>query len=336
MLLSLTPADLSRVRFVVSPWWETVTAVGALARETPLHRIWARDTRQAMRADAASAAHWDQLRAFILRSSFIADALTPTGPRDETVAESRARVGAQDVEVWADDLVTLRERAERPASIEILDRFEADPTAGVRRILDALEWFWETALVAHWDRIQALQVADIEHRMRLISRGGLEEMLRTLHPQVRRTEDGLDVSGKCCEFTSGLEGQGLVLVPCVFAWPGTFVLNRAPFMPTLTYAPRGAGAIWERRSDGDEEPALSQLMGATRANVLRQLDVPMTTTHVAAHLAVAPATASEHLRVLTGSGLLRSFRRGREVYYQRTPLGDSVAFPDVRSSLSVR
>ncbi|MCR2785041.1 MULTISPECIES: helix-turn-helix domain-containing protein [unclassified Microbacterium] len=102
--------------------------------------------------------------------------------------------------MWAGDLVTLRERAERPVSIGILDRFEADPMTGVRRILDALEWFWETALHAHWDRIQALQVADIEH--------------------------------------------------------------------------------------------------------------PLATTHVAAHLAVAPATASEHLRILTGSGLLRSFRRG--------------------------
>ncbi|MDL5352410.1 helix-turn-helix domain-containing protein [Microbacterium sp. zg-YB36] len=61
--------------------------------------------------------------------------------------------------------------------------------------------------------------------------------------------------------------------------------------------------------------------------MLRQFDVPMTTTHVAAHFAVAPATASEHLRILTGSGLLRSFHRGREVYYQRTALGESVAMP---------
>jgi len=261
-------------------------------------------------------------------AGFIADALTPTAERDETVSRSRDRVAAQDLAVWADDLIALRERAERPASIEVLDRFEADPTAGVHRILDALEWFWETALVAHWDRIQALQVADIEHRTRLISRGGLEEMLRTLHPQVTRTEDGLDISGKCCELASGLSGEGLILVPCVFAWPGTLVLNRPPFRPTLTYAPRGAGAMWERRAVGEEESSLSQLIGATRANVLRQLDVPMTTTQLAGQLAVAAATASEHLRVLSGAGLLRSFRRGREVYYQRTPIGDSVACPE--------
>ena len=330
MLLPLTPADLSRVRFVVSPWWETVAAVGAIIRETPLHRSWARRTLRAMREDAAAPAHWDQLRAFILRSGLIADTLTPAAETDETIAVARARVAEQDLALWTDDLVMLRERAERPASIAVLDAFEADPAAGVRRILDALEWFWTAAVQPAWGRIHALQIADIEHRTRLISHGGLDEMLRTLHPQVTRTDEGLDIAGKCCELGNGLRGQGLILVPCVFAWPGTLVLNRPPFMPTLTYAPRGVGALWERRDDS-EESALSQLMGATRANVLRQLDVPMTTTHLAAQLTVATATASEHLRVLTGAGLLRSFRRGREVYYQRTALGDGVAAPEVLS-----
>ncbi len=327
VLLSLRPDDLTRLRFATSPWWEAVTAVLALTRDTPLHRPWARATRAALASDPDAARQWDVLRAFILPSGLIIDALTPTPARDETFEESYARVVAQDPALWLADITLMTQRADRPASAEVLAQFAGDADAGIRRLCDAVAWFWRVAVEPHWERIRALQVADIDHRMRLLSRGGVEEMLRTLHPQVRRVPDGLELTGKVCTI-SGRDGEpGLMLIPCVFAWPGTLVLA-APGIPTLSYAPRGVGALWESRDEQFHEDAvnapLAALMGATRATVLRQLDIPMTTTQLSHHLRISPAAASEHLKVLAGARLLDARRRGREVFYRRTRIAEEL------------
>ncbi|MFJ3956302.1 DUF5937 family protein [Arthrobacter sp. NPDC090010] len=324
MLLTLTPADLTRIRFCVSPWWEVVTSVLTLAKGTPMHRSWIQQSRPLLSADPDVARKWDVLRAFIVANGHILDALTPTPSGDESFDESRHRVLEQEPEVLLHDLDVLRAVADRPASAEILKAFADRPQSVVDELCAALDWVWTTAVRPHWERIQALQVADIDYRSRLLARGGLDEVLRTLHPQVLRVDQGLEFLGKTCDVTTGVAGPGLTLIPCVFAWPGTLVLNARPYTPTVSYAPRGVGSLWERSGPSCTPSALADLMGGTRAAVLQQMDIPMTTKHLSQHLGISAATVSEHLKVLSAARLLDASRRGREVYYRRTELADGL------------
>jgi len=50
----------------------------------------------------------------------------------------------------------------------------------------------------------------------------------------------------------------------------------------------------------------------------------MSTTDLAGQLGQSSAAVSEHLAVLRRSGLVTSWRSGRRVLYQRTPLATSI------------
>jgi hypothetical protein len=53
--------------------------------------------------------------------------------------------------------------------------------------------------------------------------------------------------------------------------------------------------------------------------VLASLDLPRTTTQLAAQLGLSPPAVSQHLKVLKDTALVTGRRRGRMVLYQRTP-----------------
>jgi DNA-binding transcriptional ArsR family regulator len=57
--------------------------------------------------------------------------------------------------------------------------------------------------------------------------------------------------------------------------------------------------------------------------VLRALDVPMSTTAIAREMGLTPSTVSQHLSVLRDSGLVHSWRSGREVHYRQTAVAAS-------------
>ncbi|WP_323374088.1 helix-turn-helix domain-containing protein [Plantactinospora alkalitolerans] len=66
------------------------------------------------------------------------------------------------------------------------------------------------------------------------------------------------------------------------------------------------------------------VLGRSRAAILAQLDLPMSTTQLACQLNLAAPTLSVHLKALHGAGIVSAGRDGRSVLYQRTPLGDSL------------
>jgi DNA-binding transcriptional ArsR family regulator len=120
-----------------------------------------------------------------------------------------------------------------------------------------------------------------------------------------------------------LDGRGLLLLPAVFAWPRVWAMTDPPWQPTLVYAPRGVGLLWERpQRPGD---ALADLLGRRRAQVLTELAVPQTTQELATRLQASAGGVSEHLGVLRRAGLIAGRREGRSVVYERTRTGDDLA-----------
>lgn len=83
----------------------------------------------------------------------------------------------------------------------------------------------------------------------------------------------------------------------------------------------GSTALWEQHP-AQAETALSDVLGRTRAALLSQLELPMSTTQAATQLALSAPTLSVHLQALRAVGLLTSQREGRQVLYSRTELGD--------------
>ncbi|MDQ0632794.1 DNA-binding transcriptional ArsR family regulator [Arthrobacter pascens] len=327
MHIALGVEDLTKVRFQVSPLWETVTSIKALQKGTPVHRPWIEMVKERIAAstDPRAQEHLTVLTALVLPTGYIADSLTPTQQRQDSFAESLEAIRAVPREFWERDLHHLADlTAGRPSHRTIYELL-SDIDAAISRILAALEWYWAAAVEPFWPRLRSVLLADIDTRLEQLARDGIQEVFKTLHPSVRPTSTGLEIMRGCCYSASSIPdpGRGLVLVPNVFVWPDTLVLNVQPFVPTITYAPRGVGRLWETVRETSESP-VSALLGRTRAQILAQLDVPMTTTQLACALDLAAGTVSGHLRVLSGSGLAESLRSGREVFYRRGELGEAL------------
>ncbi|WP_164520401.1 winged helix-turn-helix domain-containing protein [Specibacter cremeus] len=325
MKLTLTAEDLDKVRFTVSPLWEAVTSLRTLQSGTPIHRSWIAQAKSRMAAspDPEKADHLRLLTALVPGSGFLPDSLTPTPRRQDTLASGLAAIAAVPHEMWRTDIGYLLANLPDGDAADTARAFVDDLDAGIPRLLRALEWYWATTLEPFWPRLRAIELADVDYRLALLAAGGMQEMFSTLHPSVRRIDTGLEVT-QYCDCTDCPEpGNGLLLVPSAFVWPRTLVLNTAPFVPTLTYAPRGVGRLWENGKEVVDSP-VAQLLGRTRAQILAQLDLPMTTTQLACALDLAAGTVSGHLKVMAATGLAEPIRAGREVFYRRAEVGEGL------------
>jgi DNA-binding transcriptional ArsR family regulator len=117
-------------------------------------------------------------------------------------------------------------------------------------------------------------------------------------------------------------GQGLSLMPSVFAWPDVFVNYEGGRPTTLVYPARGIGELWT--APPEPSHALAGVLGATRARLLADLGQPATTTALAARHGLSPASVSAQLTRLRAAGLVSSRRSGKEVHYRRTSLADAM------------
>jgi DNA-binding transcriptional ArsR family regulator len=210
-------------------------------------------------------------------------------------------------------------RAERARLLRGLARL---PDAGAAQVAEALAGYWRAAVAPHWPRLQALLRADLAHRLDELADGGVGALLRNLHPSVSYDGSTLRIV-KYYDGDADLSGRGLLLVPCAFAWPDVIVLTAEPNVPTVSYSPRGIGTLWERHPSPDGS-ALAGVVGRTRATLLSQLDLPMSTTQLATALTLSAPTLSAHLHALHRAGLVSSRRDGRAVLYSRTPIGEDL------------
>ncbi|SDJ15493.1 DUF5937 family protein [Nonomuraea jiangxiensis] len=311
----LKPEDVARIRFAFSPVWELVASLRTLqtpARQS-IHLPWIKAARPRLEGlDLA------ELFALVPPSGYLADFITP--PPDTPVPDFAAEL----------DRIrrTPPEVAHREAGCvegtdkAVLKRFMADPRAGVARVADALEAYWETCFAEFWPRVYALLERDVLRRSRQLARGGARELFAGLDPAVVWTGERLLIDRPWCE-AGGLHGDGLVLVPSAFWWPSIAVMS-APYQSTLIYSVLGVGTLWEQ-SPPPAPGALAALIGRSRAQILLALAEPATTSALAARMALTPGAVSQHLGVLRGGGLAVGMRLGKQVVYRRTPAGDMLA-----------
>ncbi|MBZ0303173.1 MAG: helix-turn-helix domain-containing protein, partial [Anaerolineae bacterium] len=116
-------------------------------------------------------------------------------------------------------------------------------------------------------------------------------------------------------------GSGLILVPLVFTWNDILVPEKDERRcPVIAYSVRGGG-LWSHQAEEPSE-ALIAALGEGRANVLRQLTTPRSTSELAQRLEVTPGNISLHIARLREAGLVESQQLGKWVFHRLTPRGE--------------
>lgn len=312
--LLFEPGDLARIRFARSPMHELMSSVrvtrhGDRAR---MHQPWVRSVR-----GAVGALRLDLLRPLLADPRYVPEFLMPVPDRMDTrFADELARVRTTPAASVRAQLDLLGGDAPLPEAL--LGLYE-DPERHLGRLAVEVQAYWRVAIEPVWPRLAGLLNAEVGYRADQLTSGGIVRLLGNLHPELEYAEDALRILWPTWQSQSRLDGAGVLLVPCVFAWPSLLV-DTDPRCPTLIYSPRGVGQVWEG-SARSSAPPVADLLGRSRAALLARLDLPLSTTQVARDLGLSAASVSEHLSVLRRSGLVSSRRSGRQVLYQRTALG---------------
>lgn len=309
----MTPADLVRVRFAYSPIRELVASVRMLAdrRGHHLYRQWLAWLGHRLRDLQL------ELLPPLARVCPRPPSLLTPGPGTAwpDLQAELAAVAATPPEVIRAELAPL-------GGLAAARLLHEQPAVQLPRLVDEMRRYWRAALDPTWARLRALAAADISFRAEQFAAGGIARVLAGLDPTVCFAGERLVVSGT----GPGRQaihpgGAGLLLVPCVFAWPSASVCARPAGAPVLTYPARGVALLGAPATTRSAAP-VRDLIGPTRATVLASLSLPVTTTELAHRLNLSAAAVSQHLQVLRASGLAAARRRGRRVLYHRTPMGD--------------
>jgi DNA-binding transcriptional ArsR family regulator len=299
--LDLSATDLSRLRFARSPLVEVVEGLWMLAsgRIRAPFRDWHRRVRGRLHElDTAL------LDAVIPGQPVIADFLMAEQATD--IDTQLSGIACCTTEVMHADLADVWAGLTPPPILR-----EITP----RRVADALHAFWSVAIEPDWPLIRTVLDDDIAHRATVLTEGGTAAVFADLHPDLASTELSVPASAHA----------GLRLVPSVFTWPFLLVAPGRTGPPSLVYGARRAHTLWgDDTMEPDDDAAVGALLGRTRAAILARLALPITTTELAETLNQSPPTVSHHLSVLRQNGLVTSWRSGRRVLYQRTPLGNGV------------
>ena len=311
--------DLALTRFAISPMWELMHSLLALRdpSHAAVHLPWLRSLSGRMQG-----LELERIVALSPPRGFTPDFLlpVPSGPLGD-IADDLAALRATPVaQIRADMNLFAGQHRNGPQIAEV---WLAHPRREVRRLADLLEAYWERAIAPVWPRLRAFLDADIAYRARRLASMGPEAVFGDVHGDVEWHQPHLDVRVPAHDATFPLDGRGLLLLPSAFAANRPFVMDRAPWQPTLSYPARGIATLWEAGSPAPD--ALVRLLGSSRGGMLADLDAPRSTTELARRLSLSPATTSHHLTALRAAGLVSARRDGRSVLYARTELGDALA-----------
>jgi DNA-binding transcriptional ArsR family regulator len=301
--LRMTEQDVLRIRFAVSPVWETLAAVRAVNRGPlpPALGPW----RRLVTPPATPV-----LVAVQSNGGYTPDFLTPPPQAGErSIAAEIEQVAKTPLEVVRDEL----RRTGAP--------LHGRPESLRKRIVQELEIAWSVLLEPHWPRLHRVLATDVDHRSRQLVGGGIAGLLEDLHPRVEWHDGTLRVRGAVRD-RRDLHGEGVVLMPSAFGTDKPLVILDPPYQPTLIYPARGvATAFTAPVAPAD---ALVRLMGSGRAELLAVLDEPAGTGELALLVARTAGTVSEHLHALRAAGLVEVTRVGKSVRWHRTPLGNAL------------
>jgi DNA-binding transcriptional ArsR family regulator len=304
-------ADLARARFTTDAVWEAGASLAALVfpKNHLLHQRLRRLVPKQPEFDL------EHLLTMVGNGAWLPDILAPTpSPRPAHPLQQIAALRDTDLAVLEADLAQLSTQAPSSRAARMGPEEYAEATVA------ALTGWWLGVLEPLWERVDAIQRADIGHHQAVLGAKGLAATMPVLHRDLSFDGRHLRVDLAETDAVTSAAGRGVWFVPSVFRWPWVACDIREG-SAVVSYGARGSGRVWHH--PGREAPhGLADLIGRTRASILQRLDVPLSTTALSRMLGLSLSTVSEHLSVMTSSGLLQSRRDGQRVLYWRTVVGD--------------
>ncbi|WBQ04963.1 winged helix-turn-helix domain-containing protein [Kribbella sp. CA-293567] len=302
------PEDLGRVTFPAEPepLWEAALAARALGDHTipSAGRRWRRAAAPLVRPSMKP------LFKLISPSGQVPDFLTPEVPAPG-LESSLAVLMDTPADVIRDELAPYL-----PPDIDLFMRGLLAGAAESRTALgNAVREFHQEVLVPSGVELERRYGGDLALRSRALLHGGVDCLLSGLHPDLEweapiLTAHGLG-SGRVYEID--LAGRGLMLYPSSLT--AEFLMLDVPGRrPVLTYPAADLPSTDEIDAD-----ALADLLGRTRAAVLRALTTSASTTQLSRRTGISLASASEHARVLRNAGLLITHRTAGTAHHSLTP-----------------
>jgi hypothetical protein len=317
--IHLTPDDLVNMRFAYRPLLEIAFSYRVLTNP-PLqgpHRRWVEEARRAL---------------YDVDLPYLAALVSPTSPVIPHFLTPTPRTNSTSIE---DDLAELmatphdlirkytRELVSEDGDSEIRQFFIVHPREAMECLAEELRLYWQRALAQHRSRMLSIKEGDVLYRARTLALNGAGALLKDLHPAFSYQNNTIQIrrspGSRYDDKDFQLNGQGLQLVPCVFASEAR--LQIVPeWPPRISYPVRGGGLWWHKPPGHSLELAL----GAGRASVLQALVIPATTGELAHRLMVTSGAVSQQLERLKRAGLVEAHRSGKRVYYQLTRRGEEL------------
>ncbi|GAA1180686.1 biotin operon repressor [Kitasatospora gansuensis] len=310
--LAFSTRDLARTRFALSPLWELVASVRVVKHpaEHPFFRPWSDEVRPRL---AASGLDWGLLADLVPQPPQLIPVFIAPPP---TASVPDIGLELAVLKSTAPEQVRSGLSGRRSPRSERIEQLLDNPHRGLAELAEVMAAYWEIALAPYWPRLRSLLEGDVLRRARLLAEGGAQRLLNDLDPQVAWDADTLYVRHRHVRGSRQLGGQGLLLVPSVFAWPQVFSVTSPNWQPVLRYPPPGVATLWERRTPPPH--ALAAVIGRSRAVLLAELDTPASTTDLARRTGITAGGVSQHLTALRAAGLVDAHRSGRYVLYVRT------------------
>jgi DNA-binding transcriptional ArsR family regulator len=326
--LQLTPADVEKVRFAFSPLIELSASYKVLLR--PDHQVdyqsWVEDTQRMF-----DRIEFPYMSAVILDHGYIADFLTPTPTKTilnfedeiDRVRETPDEVIRKNVEY----VISL-------AGMTPIRRLFLDHTReALECLIEELRFYWQQALEPHWTQMSTVLEGDVLYRARSLARYGIDAMFSDLSEEIDYRQGVLHVhknhEGSALKEPRifQLKGEGIQLVPAIFASCGGAWQVAPEWLPMLIYRTRGLG-LWRQNAILDTNPyteskhPLQLTLGTSRARLLQALIEPSHTNELAQRLSLTAGAVSQQLGRLGQAGLIESYRSGSKVYYRLSTRGE--------------
>ncbi|GAB2666324.1 ArsR/SmtB family transcription factor [Kribbella swartbergensis] len=324
--IHFTAADLGRVTFPDEPrpLWEAALAARALGDRAipPVARRWRREAGRRVRPSMRP------LFKLIAPAGQFPDFLTPEVPAPGLEPAVDALMNTPG-DVVRDELGPWL-----PPDVDTFLQGLLAGRAGSRRALgNAVRAFHTEVLAPSSTELERRYGADLALRSRALLHGGLDALLTSLHPDIEwstpvlttyglnaapaqdgvnagRTPDGVN-AGRTLEIH--LDGRGLLLYPSSLT-SECLALDAPDRRPVLVYPCADLPA-----EDLPDTDALADLLGRTRATVLRALTHSATTTQLARRTGISLPSTSDHTRILRNAGLITTHRTQGTALHSLTP-----------------
>ena len=314
LTLTFSAYDLTSITFAFSPLREVSASIHALRTSSrrALHLPWFKQVGPRLGSDLAP------LLDLIPGGEYIPDFLmpVPTTSTPELAAELAALRSISD-EVVRGDLDRMTSWHGCGPLTGTAVRLYENPAAGLDRLVHSIEAYWQIAIAPHWPRMRSLLEGDLLYRTRQLAEHGPAGVFDGMHPAARWDGRNLCLEERPQALSRALAGEGLLLIPSVFVWPGLFHRTDSPGVPIITYPVRAIATLWEQGTAPDAE-AMAAVIGRSRALLLGQLIAPASTADLSRRTGLSPASVSEQLSILLCAGLVTKHRAGRAVLYVRS------------------